>query len=113
MEPSDKEQLEKVYNEVLEIKKTIEFRFKRFESQSINQKKILTLKEACIFLDLSKHYLYKLTSSGRISFFIPNGKKIFFLREDLEQYLLKTRVKSYDEHDADADTFLNNKKLVR
>ena len=45
--------------------------------------------------------------------YIPNGKKIFFLREDLEQYLLKTRVKSYDEHDADADTFLNNKKLVR
>ena len=106
MESSEKEQLQKVFNELLGIKKIL-------ESQTIDQKKILTFNEACIVLDLSKHYLYKLTSSGRIPFFVPNGKKIFFLREDLEQYLLKTRVKSYDELDAEADTFLNNKKSGR
>ena len=79
-----------IMNDLTEIKNLL-------TTQPIWQKKILTFSEACMFLDLSKHYLYKLTSSGRISFFVPNGKKIFFLREDLENYLLKTRVKSYDE----------------
>jgi len=55
-------------------------------------KKILNTREAARFLDLSPSSLYKLTSQKLIPFYRPNGKRIFFLRSELESWLLKTRI---------------------
>ena len=57
----------------------------------------LTFKEACKYLDISASYLYKITSTARISFFKPNGKKIYFLKSDLKNWLLRGRVSSETE----------------
>ena len=55
-------------------------------------KEVLTFKEALTYTGYSKSYLYKLTSAREIPFYKPNGKTIFFLRTDLEEYLLRGRV---------------------
>ncbi len=53
------------------------------------EKNILTLKEACAYTGFSKSHLYKLTHFRKIDHYKPNGKNIFFKKEDIVAYLLK------------------------
>ena len=55
----------------------------------IFKKKVLTMDEAVTYTGLSKHTLYKLTSGRKIRFSKPNGKMIFFLKSDLDGWMLK------------------------
>lgn len=57
----------------------------------------LTFKEACKYLDISASYLYKLTSTAKITHFKPNNKKIYFKKTDLRKWLLRGRVSSEQE----------------
>lgn len=67
------------------------------EEQVVNQKKILNLEEASLFLGISKSDLYKRTSGNGIPFHKPSGKLIYFLREDLENWMLQNRQESVNE----------------
>lgn len=73
-------------------------------------KEIYNFREACTFLDFSKSYLYKLTSSRQICHFKPHGKKIYFKRSDLEEWLLRNRVKTADEIEQEAIDYVAIKK---
>jgi prophage regulatory protein len=53
--------------------------------------KPLTVEEAANYLRLKKSYLYKLTWLGKIPYFQPGGKIIYFLKSDLNAYLLQNR----------------------
>lgn len=55
----------------------------------IFKKKVLTMDEAVTYTGMSKHTLYKLTSTKKIRHSKPNGKMIFFLRTDLDGWMLK------------------------
>ena len=57
----------------------------------------LTLQEACNYLDLSSSTLYKLTSKNKIPHFKPNGKKIYFRKSDLNDWLFRNRVSTAEE----------------
>lgn len=59
-------------------------------------KTILSFKEAISFMDVRKSFLYKLTSEGKINFFKPNNGKIYFKKEDLENWMLQNEVKSFN-----------------
>ena len=59
-------------------------------------KTILSFKEAISFMDVSKSFLFKLTSEGKINFFKPNNGKIYFKKEDLENWMLQNEVKSFN-----------------
>ena len=72
--------------------------------QNLFKKDVLSFNEATKYLDLSCSYLYKLTSKGGIAHYKPEGKKIYFLRTDLDNYLLRNRVKSADEIATEAST---------
>ncbi len=52
----------------------------------------LTESEACDFLNVSRVTLWKLRKAGEIPTVISGGKKLLFLREDLEAYLRRNRV---------------------
>lgn len=69
------------------------------------QKEILSLKEASEYLSLSKSYLYKLTSVGKLGFY-KTGKKIYFKREQLDEYLTRKYFKSRAEIKEMADDFV-------
>jgi len=73
--------------------------------------KILTISDLVKLTGWSKHHIYKLTSSGRISHYKPFGKTIFFSREEIENWLLQNKIKSNDEINSEAnDYLLTNKK---
>lgn len=53
---------------------------------------VLTLRQFCKFADISEDYVYKLTSSGRLKFYRPFGKKIYIDREDAIDFLKQNPV---------------------
>lgn len=70
-------------------------------------KDALTFNEASMLLDLSKSYLYKLTHSRQIPHYKPNGKKIYFKRSDLENWLFRNRVSTADELEQQAEKLIS------
>lgn len=68
-------------------------------------KKVLTFNEAAEYTGFSKSCLYKMTSQKQIPHYKPNGKMIFFDREELENYLLSVRVKPESEIAEAASTY--------
>lgn len=64
---------------------------------AISNKNILTAKEAAAYAGLSMSGLYKLTHTGKIPFYRPGGKLIYFNREELEQWLQRNRVATTEE----------------
>ncbi|QIG90658.1 helix-turn-helix domain-containing protein [Chryseobacterium sp. POL2] len=52
-------------------------------------KDILSFQEAIQYLDLSESSLYKLTSDSKITFFKPNGGKLYFKKTDLDNWMLQ------------------------
>jgi excisionase family DNA binding protein len=69
---------------------------------STNQPQILSLAEACKYLELSKSTIYKLTHTNKIPFYKPNGKKIYFLKSDLNNWLIRNRNRSESEIEVQA-----------
>jgi len=83
-------------------------------SQSLLQKEVLNFKEACLYLELSESHLYKLTSTRQIPHYCPNGKKLYFNRIELDQWLQRKRLSSTDDIDiaaANLPIFKKRKKL--
>lgn len=70
-------------------------------------KEILTLEEAADFLSLSKSAIYKLTSKKEIPYYNPGGKKIFFKRIELENWILTSKSVSVDEIDDEISSYLS------
>jgi excisionase family DNA binding protein len=83
----------------------------KLEEQNILQKIILNLSEAAKYLDISESHLYKLTSSKQIPHFCPQGKKLYFRREELDNWLQRNRQSSTEEIEtAAANYMIRNKR---
>lgn len=65
----------------------------KIEEGNILQKPILSFSEACIYLDISASHLYKLTSTAAIPHFCPQGKKLYFRRDELDLWLQRNHRK--------------------
>jgi len=61
---------------------------------NVSQKDVLSFEEARIYLDVSKSFLYKLTSKNELSFSKPNGGKIYFKKSVLNEWMEKNPVHS-------------------
>jgi len=70
----------------------------------------LTFEEAADYLDLSKSYLYKLTSSNKIPHYKPLGKRLFFDKSELDSWLMRNPVKTNTDIDQQANDYLVNGK---
>lgn len=69
----------------------------KLDEQNILQKTVLNLNEASKYLNISESHLYKLTSTRQIPHFCPQGKKLYFRREELDEWLQRNRQSSSDE----------------
>ena len=85
-------------------------RFNRLEKLLAGRKEVLTFSEACDYTGISRSYLYKLTSSGKIPYSKPNGKMLFFEKRKLVEWLLQNKHKSQDEIEMEAAAYAMNKK---
>ena len=46
-------------------------------------KPVLSFEEGCEYTGLSKSWMYKLTSTGKIPHYKPDGKRLYFKTEEL------------------------------
>ena len=58
------------------------------QRQSEEPDKIMSLKEATIFLNLAQQTIYGFTSKQQIPF-IKKGKKLYFQKSELEKWLME------------------------
>jgi excisionase family DNA binding protein len=86
---------------------------KLLETQQAMQKQVLNFNDTCIYLELSQSHLYKLTSTANIPHYKPNGKKLYFKREELDTWLLRNRSNSIDEIEQEAANYLIKKGRVQ
>ncbi|MFT5252081.1 MAG: excisionase family DNA binding protein [Flavobacteriales bacterium] len=93
--------------EIFEKLKNIEL---MLVEQNLLRKDVLNLNEACSYLDLSASHLYKMTSQKLIPHFCPQGKKLYFKRTELDQWLLRNRQDSTDEIETMAANYLLTNK---
>ena len=76
-------------------------------------KEILTLEESAAYLQLSKSALYKLTSKKDIPFYNPGGKKIYFKRQELDNWILSSKSNSISEVDDEINSYLSRTQKSR
>ena len=75
-------------------KKSIEERIEELEALVYATKNVLSFDEASKYLNLSKSYLYKLTSAQQIPHYKPQGKMIYFEKDALDAWLRQNPVKT-------------------
>jgi len=90
---------EKFYNKLEEISNNL-----------FLQKKVLSFDEACKYCCISKSKMYKHTSSNKIPYYKPEGKLIFFKKEELDTWLLRNRQSSNDELQREATKYSLTKR---
>ena len=69
-------------------------RIENLEDKIVNVKETLTLLEAAEFTGLKSSYLYRLTSDRKIPHYKPQGKILYFDREDLLDWMRQNRISS-------------------
>jgi len=84
------------------IQTTKEALLELFQEVNLNTKTYLSIEEAADYLDISKSCLHKKTSKREIPFYKPGGKKIYFKREELHQWIesghLETAENVFETH---------------
>ena len=90
----------------MEAKKTIEERIEELESLVYASKNVLSFEEACKYLNLSKSYLYKLTSAQQIPHYKPQGKMIYFEKDALETWLRQNPIKTQTQIAQEASHYI-------
>jgi len=85
-------------------------RLRNIETLLLSQKTVLNFDEVAAFTGLSKSYLYKLTCSGGVPCYKPQGKHIYFNKPEIESWLLQNRKATNVELDSQAATFVTLQK---
>jgi excisionase family DNA binding protein len=81
-------------------------RLSRIETLLLEQKTVLNFNEVAEYTGLSKSHLYKLTSTGGIPCYKPSGKKIYFKKSEIDDWLLRNKKLSQDEIDDMAENHI-------
>lgn len=97
-------------NEELILNKLTEIANK-LDEQNLLQKTVLNFNEACKYIDVSPSHLYKLTSTRQVPHFCPQGKKLYFKRSELDEWLQRNRQSTSSEIEREAmDNMLKSRR---
>lgn len=69
-------------------------------------KSILSFQEFCEYTGFKKSYAYKLTHQRLVPHSRPNNGRIFFLKEDVDKWLMSNPIATTEQIDASASTYL-------
>lgn len=83
-----KETTEQILSKQIE---DLKVKIENIEKLILTQKNVLNFSELKLYTNLSESYLYELTSSGGIPCYKPNGKKLYFKKQEIEDWLLSNR----------------------
>lgn len=81
-------------------------RVAELENLVLHSKNVLSFEEASRFLNLSKSYLYKLTSGNLIPHYKPQGKMLYFEKTELEAWLRQNPIRTQAQTEAEAQKYV-------
>jgi len=61
------------------------------------EKDIITIKEFSDLFGFQKGYVYKLIHQGKVKYYKPYGKKVFFKLSEVMEHFEKSKVYDYNE----------------
>lgn len=70
---------------------------KKLDEIKVVQKNIMSVEDLAMYLDLSPTYIRKMTHNREIPYYKPNGKKLYFLKEEIDEWVLSSRVMTSEE----------------
>ena len=82
----------------------------KLEEQNLLKKEVLNFNEAIKYLDISASHMYKLTSQKLIPHFCPQGKKLYFNRIELDEWLQRNRQVTEDQIETMAANYIMKNK---
>jgi excisionase family DNA binding protein len=71
-------------------------------------KPMMNFKECRDYISCSPSYLYKMTSKGEIPHYKPHGKKLYFDRAEIDEWLRQGKVRTQAELESMANNYLTN-----
>ena len=74
---------------------------------------VLNVDQVTVLLNYSKSYLSKLTSSRAIPYYKKGGKTMHFLRSQIIEWIKTGRIKTNEEIDIEATTYVTLNKRKR
>lgn len=84
-------------NENPTLTSIIEMIEKKLDEIKVVQKNIMSVEDLAMYLDLSPTYIRKMTHNREIPYYKPNGKKLYFLKEEIDEWVLSSRVMTSEE----------------
>ena len=72
-------------------------------------KNVLDINDLVILTGLSKNYIYKLTCRNEIPYYKPNGKLVYFDRQEIENWMKQNKVTSTVEAEQVASKYFMRK----
>jgi len=94
--------VEEILNKLTSIEKLL-------NEQNMLQKDVLDIEEASKYLKVTQDKMYRFTSTNTLPIYKPNGRKIFFKRSELDEWLVRNKIHSKDELESKTDDFFNSK----
>ena len=73
-------------------------------------KQILTVEDLINYTGFSRSYIYKLVHKNVISYYKPNGKTLFFQKNEIDEWLLKNKNQSDSQIEAKAQDYIFSRK---
>ncbi len=74
------------------------------------EKTIMNIKQIHAHTGMAISYIYKLTSRGLIPHYKPGGKLIYFVKEEIDNWLLSKKIFSQGEIETETDNYLSTVK---
>lgn len=71
-------------------------------------KNVLGVDDVVVLTGLSKGFVYKLTCRKEIPHYKPNGKLLYFDRQEIESWMKQNRVNTIEEAEQTASKYLIN-----
>lgn len=75
------------------------------------QKEVLTIDELSLYTGYTVDYIYKMVHQGILPYSKPNGKKLFFIKTEIIDWLSSNKHKSEQELENMANNYLMSKKF--
>lgn len=93
--------------------KSLEQRLDGIERRLALTKSILTVRELSEYSGITVSQIYKLTHGRKIPFSKPTGKKLYFEKQKIDEWLLQNPVKTADQIEQQAVNYIvNNPKSL-
>lgn len=102
----------KINKELQETIQNLNARVETLENLLYDGKQVLNSEEAAIFLGMARSSLYKMTHRHEIPFYRPNGKVIYFEKEELIKWMRSCRESSEKEIDEAAKIKMRELALI-